>query len=704
MDAESSETGALNGEESFARSGEKAMGFGSNKLGGGPLYEISGEAGFGPSSAPSTFEQGDSLSSLLVHESSYSSIFTPASTPSTINPNYADSSAHGVPVSAVSLAAPTGFSFDSLASFSNSAIGTMSALSSTIQTPTVAGQPFRPAGSQGASFAGINFSFSAPNPGFTINSSTNTNSPKSLASQSATGSSTGTATKRKKKTTGEQLSILTAEFDANMNPSSERRQELAEKLTMTPRAVQIWFQNKRAKARLELKRSRAAATGGDAINTTSLLSEGLARGRASRRNSVGSLTARTPPTTLQSLSNTSISQASEKLLTPASSVHGTPSLSHGQASISKFGAAGVMLESLFATRPSTVNASVSSVDVLPTPIPSPLLSKQLANGERTTGNGVSPSTGTPRNELLVQLDQLLNVKARDVNTHNLQFGPSSQLGHSLRQSGASVKHPSREDVEKINAQVVQELSQLVQCGLDVTALVPLLTHPLDYEEKATAVQLLRVLHRSLTTGSNANDGSTSTNSLSNDIAMKRKQRPGIFNGLQRAESFSHIYKPQINTTFHHRGSFSGGAGNAADKSKSLEALLSPSLPVHYPSQQLQTHFATNMEQSSAHETCSSASSSASSFTNSQLLASCFNDIKLTGTEKSVPAPPSKTSFSFEDEMMMFGHEQVQESNSGNGVKQLRPPLSSASLNSNLIFDNGDAMAIENDPFNEFLNI
>ncbi|KAJ3127940.1 hypothetical protein HK101_005494, partial [Irineochytrium annulatum] len=49
------------------------------------------------------------------------------------------------------------------------------------------------------------------------------------------------------KTTNEQVAILWAAFEKDMRPSKEVREELALKLGMSPRAVQVWFQNRRAK-------------------------------------------------------------------------------------------------------------------------------------------------------------------------------------------------------------------------------------------------------------------------------------------------------------------------------------------------------------------------------------------------------------------------------------------------------------------------
>lgn len=53
--------------------------------------------------------------------------------------------------------------------------------------------------------------------------------------------------KHRKRTSREQLQVLERTFAENQRPTSEQRKELALMLDMTPRGVQIWFQNRRAK-------------------------------------------------------------------------------------------------------------------------------------------------------------------------------------------------------------------------------------------------------------------------------------------------------------------------------------------------------------------------------------------------------------------------------------------------------------------------
>jgi len=53
--------------------------------------------------------------------------------------------------------------------------------------------------------------------------------------------------KKRQRTTPEQLEVLEKVYEQEKLPGSDLRKELAVKLKMTPRRVQVWFQNKRAK-------------------------------------------------------------------------------------------------------------------------------------------------------------------------------------------------------------------------------------------------------------------------------------------------------------------------------------------------------------------------------------------------------------------------------------------------------------------------
>ncbi|KAI8639613.1 homeobox domain-containing protein, partial [Parasitella parasitica] len=55
--------------------------------------------------------------------------------------------------------------------------------------------------------------------------------------------------KHRRRTSRAQLKVLEKSFSENPKPNATVRRILAQKLDMTPRGVQIWFQNRRAKAK-----------------------------------------------------------------------------------------------------------------------------------------------------------------------------------------------------------------------------------------------------------------------------------------------------------------------------------------------------------------------------------------------------------------------------------------------------------------------
>lgn len=57
--------------------------------------------------------------------------------------------------------------------------------------------------------------------------------------------------KPRKRTSKEQLEVLEKTFETNIKPDAALRKTLADRLNMTPRSVQVWFQNKRAKVKNE---------------------------------------------------------------------------------------------------------------------------------------------------------------------------------------------------------------------------------------------------------------------------------------------------------------------------------------------------------------------------------------------------------------------------------------------------------------------
>lgn len=65
-------------------------------------------------------------------------------------------------------------------------------------------------------------------------------------------------TKHRRRTSRTQFRILEAAFEDNPKPSAAKRQSLAEELSMTARGVQIWFQNRRAKAKQQQQQQNDA--------------------------------------------------------------------------------------------------------------------------------------------------------------------------------------------------------------------------------------------------------------------------------------------------------------------------------------------------------------------------------------------------------------------------------------------------------------
>ncbi|KAI8874915.1 homeobox-domain-containing protein [Backusella circina FSU 941] len=61
--------------------------------------------------------------------------------------------------------------------------------------------------------------------------------------------------KHRRRTSRAQLKVLEKSFTENAKPNATVRRILAQQLEMTPRGVQIWFQNRRAKAKLQRRKS-----------------------------------------------------------------------------------------------------------------------------------------------------------------------------------------------------------------------------------------------------------------------------------------------------------------------------------------------------------------------------------------------------------------------------------------------------------------
>ncbi|KAF8622734.1 hypothetical protein AX15_006824 [Amanita polypyramis BW_CC] len=65
--------------------------------------------------------------------------------------------------------------------------------------------------------------------------------------------------KHRKRTTSAQLRTLEGVFRRDTKPNAALRNKLAEELKMTPRGVQVWFQNRRAKEKTKANKAKAAA-------------------------------------------------------------------------------------------------------------------------------------------------------------------------------------------------------------------------------------------------------------------------------------------------------------------------------------------------------------------------------------------------------------------------------------------------------------
>ncbi|KAI9276898.1 hypothetical protein BDA99DRAFT_545074 [Phascolomyces articulosus] len=85
------------------------------------------------------------------------------------------------------------------------------------------------------------------------NTHTSTVEKDSTTVQNKTSSTT---TKKRTRATAEQLTVLEDTFAVNVSPNSKLRKQLAERLQMSERSIQIWFQNRRAKVKHMQKRAQ----------------------------------------------------------------------------------------------------------------------------------------------------------------------------------------------------------------------------------------------------------------------------------------------------------------------------------------------------------------------------------------------------------------------------------------------------------------
>ncbi|ORZ01209.1 hypothetical protein BCR43DRAFT_512112 [Syncephalastrum racemosum] len=76
------------------------------------------------------------------------------------------------------------------------------------------------------------------------------------ATAAAGAGGNNTPARKRTRATAEQLAVLEDTFAVNVSPNSKLRKQLAERLQMSERSIQIWFQNRRAKVKHMQKRAQ----------------------------------------------------------------------------------------------------------------------------------------------------------------------------------------------------------------------------------------------------------------------------------------------------------------------------------------------------------------------------------------------------------------------------------------------------------------
>ncbi|KAJ2594882.1 hypothetical protein GGF39_004049 [Coemansia sp. RSA 1721] len=84
-------------------------------------------------------------------------------------------------------------------------------------------------------------------------------SKDSMAGTASSGGrhSTKSSHRKRARATSEQVNVLESVFVVNRSPASRLREDLAARLGMAPRQVQVWFQNRRAKEKTQQRNPRA---------------------------------------------------------------------------------------------------------------------------------------------------------------------------------------------------------------------------------------------------------------------------------------------------------------------------------------------------------------------------------------------------------------------------------------------------------------
>jgi hypothetical protein len=88
--------------------------------------------------------------------------------------------------------------------------------------------------------------------------------------------------KRRRRLGSDETSVLMETFETNPKPNATIRDALAKRLNMTPRAIQIWFQNRRAK----MKRDHADHSAGLTFSTISSIGSDSGSGNSSCVSSI----------------------------------------------------------------------------------------------------------------------------------------------------------------------------------------------------------------------------------------------------------------------------------------------------------------------------------------------------------------------------------------------------------------------------------
>ncbi|KAI8071776.1 hypothetical protein BC940DRAFT_293697 [Gongronella butleri] len=93
----------------------------------------------------------------------------------------------------------------------------------------------------------------AEEPTAVSNNNNTSSSPAPAGDATPTGAN---GSRKRTRATPEQLAVLEDTFAANVSPNSKLRKQLSERLQMSERSIQIWFQNRRAKVKHMQKRAQ----------------------------------------------------------------------------------------------------------------------------------------------------------------------------------------------------------------------------------------------------------------------------------------------------------------------------------------------------------------------------------------------------------------------------------------------------------------